>query len=325
MHDAEPELAARFFWVALSACASLLFLAVTNQLCEDVAPVPFLWVLPLAIYLLSFIVCFGNEHWYRRAIFNPALAVSIVLACALLCRPVTGIVWQAVIYSLLVACACMVCHVRLKPSKSRLTGFYLMVSAGGALGGLFGAVAAPLIFRGYWELQVSIWGCAALLLAVLMREPDSWIHQRSPVLALALLGGAVMLPELMMLSAGKSAFGLSYNLAVAVVLVLGSAAAFRSRESAPGDRAPALVAVSAAGGLLVLGGLLLATARVANSLIARRNFYGPSPCWNTMRTTPPGISTCCATGASYTVYGFRNPTSAGNQLLTMAPAAGSVS
>ncbi|HXR34328.1 MAG TPA: hypothetical protein VN754_00155 [Candidatus Binataceae bacterium] len=278
VYDAAPAPAARFFWVALSACASLLFLAVTNQLCEDVAPVPFLWVLPLAIYLLSFIVCFGNEHWYRRAIFNPALAVAIVLACAVLYRPFTRIVWQAVIYSLLVACACMVCHgelVRLKPSKSRLTGFYLMVSAGGALGGLFGAVAAPLIFRGYWELQVSIWGCAALLLAVLMREPGSWIHQRRPVLAIALLAGAV-LPELMLLSAGKSAFGLSYNLAAAAVLVLGSATAFRSRESAPGDRAPALVAVSAAAVLLILGSVLLSnvTARAANSLIARRNFYG---------------------------------------------------
>jgi hypothetical protein len=118
----------------------------------------------------------ANEHWYRRAIFNPALAVAIVLACLVLSRPVTGIVLQAAIFSLLVACGCMVCHgelVRLKPAKSRLTGFYLMVSAGGALGGLFGAVAAPLIFRGYAELQVSIWGCAALLFVVLMREPAS--------------------------------------------------------------------------------------------------------------------------------------------------------
>ncbi len=97
---------AQFLWIALAACASLMFLAVTNQLCEDVAVAPFLWVLPLGIYLLSFIVCFGHEGCYRRAIFNPAMAAAIALTCAVLYRPYTGILWQTAIYSLLVGCSC---------------------------------------------------------------------------------------------------------------------------------------------------------------------------------------------------------------------------
>src|SRR5262249_24476588 len=108
--DANPEPAVRLLWLGLAACASLMFLAITNQLCQDVAPVPFLWILPLAIYLVSFIVCFGNEHWYRRAVFNLALAVAIVLTCVVLSRPVTPIGVQVIVYSLLAGCACMVCH-----------------------------------------------------------------------------------------------------------------------------------------------------------------------------------------------------------------------
>jgi hypothetical protein len=276
--ESKPSSAICVLWIALAACASLMFLAVTNQLCEDVAAVPFLWVLPLAIYLLSFIVCFGNERWYRRAIFNPAMAGAIILSCAVLYRPYTGILWQVAIYSMLLACACMMCHgelVRLKPAKQWLTSFYLMVSAGGAMGGLFGAVLAPWLFRGYWELQLSIWGCAALLVIALMRDKASWIHERRPVLAVALLGAAVALPELMLLSAAKPASGFYYSIAAVGALLVGSAAAFRERGS-PADQPRSLVPVSAIAGVLILGSVLLSnvTARLTDTLIATRNFYG---------------------------------------------------
>jgi hypothetical protein len=268
-----------FFWIALAACPSLMFLAVTNQLCEDVAAVPFLWVLPLAIYLLSFIVCFGDESWYRRGAFNGALAVAIVLSCAVLYRPYTAVACQIAVYSFLLACSCMVCHgelVRLQPQAARLTGFYLMVSVGGALGGLFGALLAPLLFRGYWELQLSIWGCVALLFIALVRDNHSWIHQRGPVVAVALLGGAMALPELMLLGAGKPAAGLRYNVAAMAALVVASAASLRQRESVRGDRSNGLVAVCAGAALLILGCVLLSgiAARMADNLIAERNFYG---------------------------------------------------
>lgn len=256
-----------------------MFLAVTNQLCEDVAAVPFLWVLPLGIYLLSFIVCFGNKNYYRRSIFNPSLAAAIVLTCAVLYRTYTGMVWQIAIYSFLVACACMVCHgelVKLKPGTGHLTSFYLVISAGGALGGLSGAALAPWISRGYWELQFSLWGCAALLIVAPLRDPDSWIHQRRPLLALALLAGAVLLPELMLASTGKLAFGLHYDLTTAAALIVVAVVIFGRRETSPSRQARALVPISAAAGLLMLASVLLSSisARLVNNLIAVRNFYG---------------------------------------------------
>ncbi len=273
------ELGTQLMWVALAGCASLMFLAVTNQLCQDIAAVPFLWVLPLGIYLLSFVVCFGNESWYRRAIFNTALAVAIVASCAILYRPYTEIVWQAVIYSLLVGSSCTVCHgelVRLKPARGALTRFYLMVSAGGALGGLLSAVLAPWLFRGYWELHIAIWGCAALLFVALMRDPASWLHQPRPILAIGLLAGALALPELILAAAGNLTSALYYNLTAgwALMVVVGAILARRDRRRTEQKRGFAPVAAAAV--LLMVASVLLSsiTAKLNNSLISIRNFYG---------------------------------------------------
>jgi hypothetical protein len=266
-------------WIALAACPSLMFLAVTNELCQDIAAVPFLWILPLAIYLLSFIVCFGNEHWYRRAIFNPLLAGAIVLSCRALYQPGMNMFSQGAIYLFLLACSCMVCHgelVRLKPGKARLTSFYLTVSAGGALGSLFGAMIAPWLFRGYWEFQLSIGACAAILVMVLIRDQHSWINQRRPIAALALLAAAVLLPELILPRAGGTHPYLYYNLMAAAVVLLAAPAAFREYKSSEIRKGYGLVAVSAAVGLFVVGSLLLVnvTARLSVSVFANRNFYG---------------------------------------------------
>ncbi len=170
------------------------------------------------------------------------------------------------------------CHgelVRLKPGTDRLTTFYLMVSAGGALGGLFGALLAPWLFRGYWELQLSIWGCAALLIVALMRDQDSWIHQHRPLLAIALLAGAVLLPELMLVSTAKVASGLYYNITAAGALIVGAIAMFR-REAATSNHARNLLPVCAAAGLMTLASVLLTSisAGLTNNLITIRNFYG---------------------------------------------------
>src|SRR5258708_22849906 len=120
-----------------------------KQICQEVGGVPFLWVLPLAIYLLWFIICFDSERWYQRGIFHPALAVAIFLSCVILCRSTANIFSQVLIYCVLLFTACMVCHgelVKLKPSERYLTSFYLMVAVGGALGGTFAALIAPRIF-----------------------------------------------------------------------------------------------------------------------------------------------------------------------------------
>ncbi|SPE50117.1 Integral membrane protein-like protein [Verrucomicrobia bacterium] len=166
----KPRLPGVMLWLLLPACASALLLATTNKMCQDVAVVPFLWVLPLALYLLSFIVCFENPRWYRRSLFTLGLIAALGGICWALFRGVDlSIRWQVGIYCGALFLCCMVCHgelYRLRPDPRRLTAFYLMIAAGGALGGLFVAVAAPLVFTDYYELHYSLIVCAVLFVVV---------------------------------------------------------------------------------------------------------------------------------------------------------------
>jgi hypothetical protein len=172
--DPRPSALDRLLWLLLPACASVLLLATTNKMCQEVAVIPFLWVLPLALYLLSFIICFDNPRWYVRLPFMLALMAAWGGICwALFKGPAVSIQRQLSIYSAGLFICCMVCHgelYRLRPDPRHLTGFYLMIAAGGALGGLLVAVIAPLIFTGYFELQWGLLCCGLLLLIVCVRD-----------------------------------------------------------------------------------------------------------------------------------------------------------
>lgn len=162
-----------FLWIALAATASLLLLATTNEICQDVAVVPFLWVLPLLLYLLSFVVAFDRPRWYFRPVWMALLAGSLAGATSLLwSRGDTPLVIQVAVFSLALFSACVICHgeaVRLRPPPERLTGFYLALAAGGALGGSFAGLGAPLVFSGYFELHLGYVLAAILTLAVILR------------------------------------------------------------------------------------------------------------------------------------------------------------
>ncbi|HKJ02912.1 MAG TPA: hypothetical protein VJ997_10670, partial [Longimicrobiales bacterium] len=164
-----PGRAQRVLWLALPAVASVLFLAVTNQISQDVAVVPFLWVLPLSLYLLSFILCFERDGWYLRPLFAglvlPALAGVVWV---LYLGAEASLATQLAVHSAGLFVFCMVCHgelARLRPDPGHLTHFYLMVAGGGALGGVFVALVAPALFNGFFELHV---GLVALGVFVLM-------------------------------------------------------------------------------------------------------------------------------------------------------------
>ncbi len=276
-----PAGSTRIFWIALAAVASVMLLATTNQVCQQVAAVPFLWVLPLAIYLLSFIICFDNQRWYRRGIFHPALGAAVFGALVVLCSPNAGIAIQIVTYSALLFTICMVCHgelVRLRPHERYLTSFYLMVAIGGALGGIFVVVIAPWLFTGYWEFHLAIWTSLLMLIIALMRDPNSWIHERRPVVAMALFAGAIVLPELI----GAQHLGEAIRRAtphllpgfIAVGLI--SAVAFQKHSQLARRWPGSMLQACAILGLLVIGGVLIVDieGNRANSTIASRNFYG---------------------------------------------------
>ena len=142
-------------WILLSACASLFVLAITSQITQEVAVIPFLWVLPLTIYLLSFVLAFSSQRWYHRGIFSILLLIGTLGWVYFVLNPTTNYIIQIIVYNFILFAASMICHgelYALRPQAALLTRFYLMVSVGGALGGLFVNLAAPFIFRGYWEL-----------------------------------------------------------------------------------------------------------------------------------------------------------------------------
>jgi hypothetical protein len=161
---AAPGTGRKLLWVALPAFASAMLLAWTNQLCQDVAVIPFLWVLPLAVYLISFILTFDHPRWYRPAWIAPA-AVGLMFGEAVMDRvgtitPSLTVVRVSVLLLSLFA-GCLLCHgelARLKPAPRFLTSYYLAMSGGGALGGAFVSLAAPRLFDTYfeWKLGVAI-------------------------------------------------------------------------------------------------------------------------------------------------------------------------
>ncbi|NIC42707.1 fused MFS/spermidine synthase [Aquabacterium sp. A08] len=156
-------------WVGLAATATVLLLSITRHLTQDVAPVPFLWVLPLSLYLLSFILCFDAPRYYVRSAFLAALPVAF-LALDWVMDAGMEVLWLIVLLCGALFVFCMVCHgelVRRKPPVRHLTLFYLMLSIGGALGGAFVGLLAPAVFNAYYELPIGLFACAALVTVVL--------------------------------------------------------------------------------------------------------------------------------------------------------------
>jgi SAM-dependent methyltransferase len=178
----------RLLWIALAACPSVLWLGVANELSQNVAPIPLLWILPLCIYLLSFILCFDRQGWYQPAIFRIALPAACVLMALFrkgATLPLAGAI--ALLSATLFVC-CMFCHgelARRKPHPTQLTSFYLMLALGGALGGLFVGVAAPLLFNRYLELPVAIVASAVLALGLLYAFPPRRLVRLCVIAALA--------------------------------------------------------------------------------------------------------------------------------------------
>jgi MFS family permease/SAM-dependent methyltransferase len=157
-------------WLALSGTGSVLLLAVTNHLTQNVASVPLLWLAPLTLYLASFILTFDGKGWYRPQWLWSVLLVWIAAMGWLIVDddfqfdlPV-----QLGIFLPGLFLGCLFCHgelYRLRPPPERLTAFYLIVAGGGALGGMLVAVAAPLVFTGYYELGIGLVVLAALAAA----------------------------------------------------------------------------------------------------------------------------------------------------------------
>ena len=161
-------------WIGLATAPSILLLAITNLMCAEVASVPFLWILPLTLYLVSLIICFDTPAWYVRSIYWPLTLVTMVGSMILLhAANQFSLIYQVIGYSFSFFVWCMTCHgelERLKPSANQLTLYYLLLSTGGALGGILVVVIAPHVFVDYCELQIGLLLMLLLCLAIRVLE-----------------------------------------------------------------------------------------------------------------------------------------------------------
>ena len=168
--DSPPSFADYGLWLVLAALGSVMLLAATSHMTQNIASVPFLWVLPLTLYLLTFVIAFEGRHgrgWYERKwLLLPMLLLLVAMAWGLSAnRGVLDIGVAIPLYSGGVFLACLFCHGELalrKPAPRYLTQFYLMLSAGGALGGLAVGLIAPRVFPAYFELPLTLFVLAAL-------------------------------------------------------------------------------------------------------------------------------------------------------------------
>ncbi|MBW2414668.1 MAG: fused MFS/spermidine synthase [Deltaproteobacteria bacterium] len=180
-----PSVGERLFWTSLAACGTGLLMAITNTITMDVASVPLLWVVPLALYLTTFILAFGGA--YRRSTWGAFLVLGL---------GATAVLWAGgfalpVLVQILLGCGilfagCMVCHgelARTAPDAEYLTAFYLTMAGGGALGGLAVAIVAPAVLGDFYEFPGFVLLAYALLLVAMWRDPGSVLRGRGASLA----------------------------------------------------------------------------------------------------------------------------------------------
>ena len=173
--DAPPTAGRQLLWAMLAGTASLLLLAVSNHITQNIAAVPLLWIVPLALYLLTFILCFDSQGWYRRETFLALFASGVSVMGWTLADPrlTHNLEIQIGVFCVGLFIACMFCHgelVRLKPAPKYLTRFYLMVSLGGAAGSALVGIVAPIVLPADFELAGGLVVAAALLLWQVRRE-----------------------------------------------------------------------------------------------------------------------------------------------------------
>jgi hypothetical protein len=267
-------------WVLFSAVGSVAFLATTSQLTYDVAAVPFLWTLPLAVYLLTFVVSFDRPWWYSRRWMPVAAAVASIAVLSNITYGLT-VPLQVAVHLTFLFTFCMVCHgevVRLRPGGAYLTLFYLLIATGGAVGGLLVSIVAPLVLEDLLEfLLVVPAGWLALALAW-SRDRTSPFHQGDrwifvSVLAIVLFMAIRFPIEEMQVGSWLARHGWTVTLVGAVGLAAAiSTALWRTRLV----RAPFWPRALVVGVLVVAGFFVSQRIRRAQDdlLYASRNFYG---------------------------------------------------
>jgi len=187
-----PPVGMQVRWLGLSMLPCIMLLAATNEMTQNIAPIPLLWILPLALFLLSFIITFSPFSKPAYGVYVPVLLASSFLALLVMKDgPRFGIFPAIVVYSAALFSSCMICTTilySLRPEPVHLTRYYLVIALGGALGGLFVGVVAPLLFNNYYEFRMGLVICCLAGAIIIWRQRDGWMRiARFPLIFLAVL------------------------------------------------------------------------------------------------------------------------------------------
>lgn len=169
-----------FLWILLPAISSLMLLSVTNLMTQSVASIPFLWLLPLSIYLLSFIICFASQKMYIRNLLAYTSLFMGFLSLAFMFGNIPSIMIGVIVYSLMLFSACMLCHGELysiRPEPEHLDLYYLLIALGSAVSGVLIGIIAPLFFKGIWEIYIGFYLTFLLTIWILIQYKDSFFYR----------------------------------------------------------------------------------------------------------------------------------------------------
>lgn len=172
----------KLLWILLPALSSLMLLSTTNLMTQSITPVPFLWILPLSIYLISFIISFGSSKWYLRNLFAYTSLILGVFSLVFTFGNMPSFTIGITIYSLMLFSVCMICHgelYNLRPKSSHLDLYYLYSAFGSVLSGLLVGIIAPLFFKGIWEIYIGFYLTFLLTVWVFLHYKNSFIYRRS--------------------------------------------------------------------------------------------------------------------------------------------------
>jgi hypothetical protein len=284
-----PRASDWLLWLALSACPSALLLATTNYVSQEIAVIPLLWIVPLSLYLASWVLTFDRDRWYMRGVWGTLLALGLTLTAFVLERGVwahLALQIGVAVFALFVAC--MVCHgelARTTPPAAHLTSFYLAITVGGAIGGAFVSLAAPVLFPGTWEYPLALWLVAALALITFVRDRQSPLHAwplrtaAITVLSAAAVFAYVFRDAWPWLSEISDPWLFGIPAAVTVLGLVAHVLIRRQWPSEPSPVAPRLAALTSLAvmvGLIVVGIALrhVTVSGLSHSIEHSRSFYG---------------------------------------------------
>jgi hypothetical protein len=167
------------FWFLLPFLSSIILLATTAKITQAVAPMPFLWLLPLGLYLLSFVLCFDSRRWYWRW-FYPYFFIASAIGAIWISLNMQSVLINLSVFSAFLFSTFMLLHGELydyRPEPKRLNLYYFFIALGGAVGGVMVAVVAPLVLKDYYEFYIGIY-LVTVIAIIVMSEGISWIGKR---------------------------------------------------------------------------------------------------------------------------------------------------